>query len=332
MNPALIRLKAKMEPLYERAQAFAAVEEPSDEDKTAYTKALTDLDKYKGEFEQLAAAEVKLGGFGELLAGMDMQKPRAVATGKPADPPKAEAKSWGQTVIEVLEKKGNPDLTGFDSIEVPGFKAVMALPLVPSLGNITAPGTPTVPRRVLDMIPTTELQAAAIPFYQMTATNTMSAVPWGTLKPAVDNTGVLQSAPMTTIAGIKQVPKQALRYYPGLRGKIDNELIFFALSALENAVINAPGGATTFKGILASVTQSETDADLAIAIRKAMATASTGGAPPTGVWLNGQDAANLAIAAYTGNRYILILTDRTLWALPYAESPFMPKARPLSAR
>lgn len=299
MSVYLEKKKAAMQPLYEQIQTLESLDDLSDTQKADYDRLLVELDGLKADFDSASTRSSKAQSFGDAMSKLVIPQPRAHRDGRPSgEPEPTEFKSWSQQVISSPQfeniKRGGATM---DPVAVTGLKATYA-PRLPSgapSGIISGPGQQPIPWPLLELMPLLPYNGASVPYLPMAATNTIAAVAWGAAKPDVPNTGAPTSAPMVTLAGVKTVARQSLRYIPGLQDAIDRELTFFVQQAITNYVVTS---------LMTAVTASASNLDMVTAILGAIALVEAQGIPVNGILIHPTDLAGIRALAWTGNKYL----------------------------
>lgn len=291
--------RAALAPLIEQINSLEAIAERDEAQQQEYDDLLAKSDVLIKHIERATGQEIKALSIGESLSRLVVPQPRAHHDGRPSDQrEQPEFKSWSKQVLDSPQfeniKRGGSTM---DPVTVTGLKAVYA-PRLPSgapAGIISGPGQQPIPFPLLELMPMLEYNGASVPYLPMAATNTVAATAWGTAKPEVVNTGAPTSAPMVTLAGVKTVARQSLRYIPGLQDAIDRELTFFVQQAITNYVVTS---------LMTAVTASASNLDMVTAILGAIALVEAQGIPVNGILIHPTDLAGIRALAWTGNKYL----------------------------
>jgi hypothetical protein len=315
MSAYLSLLKTKAEPKIQLLDELGDIAERTDAQQADYDNLLVELDGIKSQIEAEQQRETKARGHSDFWTGLAAApaRPRATAHSPRPDDAHVDAavKSWSSSVFGSAQfeniKRGG---TTMDPVTVSGLKAVYA-PRLPSgapSGIISGYGSPTIPPfRLLELMPMLEYNGASVPYLPMAATNTVAQVAWGAAKPEVVNTGAPTSAPMVTLAGIKNVARQSLRYIPGMQDAIDRELLYFVQQAITSYVMTT---------LMAAVTASASNTDMVTAILGAIALVEGQGIPVNGILIHPTDLAGIRALAWTGNKYLPAVDDGSILGYP----------------
>jgi HK97 family phage major capsid protein len=142
-----------------------------------------------------------------------------------------------------------------------------------------------------------------VPYLPLVFTNNAASVEYGAAKPESTNTGDIATVMMKTVATWKETARQILRYIPGLRAIIEDELRQAVLAKMQDLVLNSPGTTTTMKGILAQVTLTATGTALVSQIFDAIGKIETAGGVVDAILMNPGDYAKLIQSEWATNTF-----------------------------
>lgn len=334
MGAYLERLKAEMTPLYEVITELEGLPTLSDSQRAEFDSIVAQLDGMKADYDAAAARSTKAMSFGEALQSMVVSKPRAQRDGRPSGEAQeatiiqrlsdrvaetAEYKARGLTTTPI--SLGNDVLKLLVAYGATGIKAAWVPTGVQGQGGPIAlfgPNTPRVRHRLLELIPSTPWGAMGVPYLAPAFTNNAAIVAMGAAKPESTNAGNVATANMETVAHWKDVPRQLLRYLPGLRQMLDDELIGGLESELEDEIVNGAGTTGHFRGLLTAITATGTGDDLVTATLSGIGLVETAGGSVDGVVMNPADYWGLVALAYTDNKYSPIVAGGRFLGLPTA--------------
>lgn len=343
MNAYLARLEAEMKGLYEQVQTLDALDNLSDAQQSDYDGLIQKLEGIKADYDRVAARSTKALSIGDAMAGFGTTQPRAQRDGPPSGQGRQiEVKRFSDRVAESAEYKanrwqegislGNDFLQLLKHYGAEGIKAAWVptgLNLASGPIQVFGPRTPRPSFRLLDLVPTTPWGSLAVPYLAPTFTNNAAIVAMGAAKPESTNSGNLAAAVMQTIAHWKEVPRQLLRYIPGLRQVLDDELISGAEEELTDEMINGDGTTGHLLGFLTAVTQTGTGDDLVSATLSGIGLVAAQGGTVDGVVFNAGDYWALQALAYTDNKFNPIITNDRFFGIPAVPSSKMAAGKSL---
>jgi HK97 family phage major capsid protein len=286
----------------------------------------------------------------EKLAALDDEFNAPAAEAKAQETPAAPSrKSWGRTVIESKEFKGNDGRT-MPSVDVPGgVKTVINLGTTtqsiaePVLYDMDRqPGVIDIARQqppsVIDLINVVRTTLGAIEYVTMTARQNMAdVVAEAGSKPQSDMTFALNTASVKTVAHWVGAALQILADAPQLQDTINGELLYGLRLKLENSVLNGSGSGNQFTGILnwsgiaaramhatTPVGRGQLTTDTKIdTIRRAITDIRLAFYNANGVVLNPADGEALELAKDTTNNYLNVYDPVAfrIWRVRVIETP-----------
>jgi HK97 family phage major capsid protein len=288
----------------------------------------------------------------EKLAALDDEFNAPAAEAKAQKTPAAPSrKSWGRTVIESKEFKGNDGRT-MPSVDVPGgVKTVINLGTTtqsiaePVLYDMDRqPGVIDIarqqPQSVLDLINVVRTNQGSIEYVKLTARQNMAAtVAEAATKPQSDLTFALDTATVRTLAHWVGASRQILADAPQLQDVVNGELLYGLRLLLENQVIAGGGTGQDFTGILnwsgiatrvmhatTPVGRGQTTTDTRIdTIRRAITDIRLAFYNANGVVLNPADGEALELAKDSQGRYLNIYDPVAfrIWRVRVIETPII---------
>ena len=330
-----------------------------DDDFAALARQLETRNREFGEFAEKAAAETKKHGEALAETKSALEKARTdiedlaarvlEAEQKGARRPGGEqqAKSLGETVTgsEAFSAFRAANFKGTQSIQV---KAITSAPN--SAGALITPDvqrTPTMlphrPMTVRQLLQPGRTAAQVVYFTRQTGfTNNAALVAEGAQKPQSDITFASATANVRTIAHWIPVSRQAFDDAPGMESLIDGELrygldyveeqqLLFGDGTGENLLGLVPQ-ATPFLAPFTPIARPASDNAKVDTLLQAITQAEVALLPATGIVLNTIDWAEIisskdSTGAYLGNGPFGSAQPRTLWDLPTAVSPAMPRGK-----
>jgi HK97 family phage major capsid protein len=290
-------------------------------------KELDDLGKQREEAQQLEDAEKRVKDVGKLLNDPINRPPQPGDNGGQRQP----VKSLGQFVVEHADFKAtlgqakktfdiqHPDLefkTTFSTTA--GFP-----PESVRTGRIVEAALR--PIGVLDIIPSTPTNQAAVVYMRETVTTPAAAErAEAAVYAEADISYAEDSSTVRSIGVSLPVTDEQLEDVPGVQGMIDGRLLFFLRQRLDGQVLNGSGTPPALRGILNAVTiqtQAKGADPTFDAIHKAMTLVMvTGRAVPSAIILNPNDWQDLRLTRTADGIYILgnpaDVGAQRLWGLP----------------
>jgi hypothetical protein len=316
------RLESQMRPLVEQLSELNELDELSDAQRADFDTITTQLSGMKSDYEAAQERATKSAGWGStvdtLLGDAEAPRARGERAASQAMERKdrlgdVEIKSLAEYLSATREYKNprNGQYNIAESVPVTALypfveRKAAYLPANLNLSNgaqIFGPNTPRLAHPFLEMLRTVPWNELAVPYLAPVFTNNAAEVPIGTAKPESTNAGDFQQVMMRTIAHWKDVPRQIFRYFPAMRGVIEDELIGGVLAKAEDVILNGTGAGGNMKGILASVTQVGAGADMVTAILNGLGIIGTQGGVADAIVMNPSDYWALVAAGYTANKY-----------------------------
>jgi Phage capsid family len=326
MSVYAARLRTEMEPLRDQLKELRELPSPTDEQK-AEMKRLTDEVKTR-----IAAHDEFVAGYQQALeieqkADHLHDAPltaRARYDGPVRDGPDAadETKSLSDYVTESREFKNprngqyNVQETVPSTVFYPFLEQKAAFVpgnLAHAHGNvrIIAPLEAGITFPLLSFLRTVPWNDLNVPYLPLTFTNNAREQAFAEQKVESTNAGAIAVIQMSTIAHWKDVPRQVLRYLPGLRAIIDGEMRTGVLQRVQQRIIAgtgtvvAPATAPQMLGILGQVTQTvgATPTTLTGQIFGAIGIVETNGGTVDAILMNPGDYATLLANEYANNKF-----------------------------
>lgn len=315
----LSRLEGQIRPLVDQLTELNELEELSDAQRADFDQITLQLTGLKADYEKAQERATKANAWGSTADTLltDAEPPRArtdrASFAPPAAPAQSEVKSLSDYMADSRDYR-NPRNGQYNVVESVPVKALYPfverkaayLPANLNLSNgaqIFGPNTPRLAHPFLEMLRTVPWNELAVPYLAPVFTNNAAEVNIGTAKPESTNAGDFQQVMMRTIAHWKDVPRQIFRYFPAMRGVVEDELIGGVLAKAEDVIMNGTGAGGNMKGILASVTQVGAGADMVTAILNGLGIIGTQGGVADAIVMNPSDYWALVAAGYTANKY-----------------------------
>lgn len=330
MSMYAARLKTEMKPLLDELRELNDLEQPGD-DETSRIDALTlELAAKKAGFDKAMERSKKTADAETMYEGLDdpAAEPRARSEGtrRPGEGA-GEAKALSSYLLDSRAFK-----TPQNGLYNVGQQAPIAalypyverkaafLPtnLSAASGNVQliGPNTPRVPHPFLALLRTIPYNDLSVPYLRPTFTNNAADVVFGQAKPESTNTGAIASVTMHTIAHWKEIPRQILRYMPGMRALIDDELIGGVLSKVEDIVINGSGVGSAMNGILNQITQTGSGTTMIDAVLNALGVIGAQGGVADAIVMNPSDYWALIALGYSNNQFSPIIANGAFSGVP----------------
>lgn len=317
MSAYAARLKTEMRPLLDELRELNELDEQTTEHKARIDTIVVELGAKKAEYDKALEREQKAleaeNSFNSLSEPITPARARggmAVAATS-AEP---EIKAISDYLVESREFK-NPR-NGFYNVQEPVPTAAFypfletKAPFIPggltqAHGNvrIISPVEVGMKFPLLSFLNTVPWNDLVVPYLPLTFTNNAAEQTWGAPKQESTNSGTIATVMMTTIAHWKDVPRQVLRYIPGLRAVIDSELRTGVLSRAQQRILAGTGAGTPAQmlGILGQVSQVATAATLVSQIFEAIGIVETNGGTVDAILMNPGDYAALLNLQYVNN-------------------------------
>lgn len=330
MSAYVEALKAKMQAPYEIITELEGLTELSTSQQGDYDTAVKTLSEIKAEYDKAVERSQKGAAASEMIAGLrgQQQQPQPrVSNDRPAG---LERKALSSYVLDSFEFKANGEFKAGDQVNLPKdlFQRIVEQKAAWVPGNLGAaggpiqvfgPNTPRAPMPLLDLIPTSPWGSFAVPYLAPTFTANAAVTAMAADKPESTNAGNVASALMQTIPTRKLVPRQLLRYIPGIRQVLDDELIGAIQSELSDELINGDGTTGHFDGLLhwAGVLTAA-GADFVTQIFNGIGQIAAQGGSADGIVMNPSDYWALVSLAYSGNKFTPVVANGRFAGIPVA--------------
>jgi len=315
-----------MEPLRDQLKELRELPAPTDEQK-AEMKRLTDEvksriaahDEFVSGYQQALEIEQKADGLHDAPLNARARYDGPVRDGMAAAD---ETKSLSDYVVESREFKNprNGVYNVQESVPASVFYPFLEQKAAFVPGNLThahgnvriiAPLETGITFPLLSFLRTVPWNDLTVPYLPLTFTNNAREQAFAEQKVESTNAGSIATIQMTTIAHWKDVPRQVLRYLPGLRAIIDSEMRTGVLSKVQQRIIAgtgtvvAPATAPQMLGILGQVIQTvgATPTTLTGQIFSAIGIVEGNGGTVDAILMNPGDYAALIEAEYTANKF-----------------------------
>jgi len=326
MSVYAARLRTEMEPLRDQLKELRELPAPTDEQK-AEMKRLTDEvksriaahDEFVSGYQQALEIEQKADGLHDAPLNARARYDGPVRDGMAAAD---ETKSLSDYVVESREFKNprNGVYNVQESVPASVFYPFLEQKAAFVPGNLThahgnvriiAPLETGITFPLLSFLRTVPWNDLTVPYLPLTFTNNAREQAFAEQKVESTNAGSIATIQMTTIAHWKDVPRQVLRYLPGLRAIIDSEMRTGVLSKVQQRIIAgtgtvvAPATAPQMLGILGQVIQTvgATPTTLTGQIFSAIGIVEGNGGTVDAILMNPGDYAALIEAEYTANKF-----------------------------
>lgn len=332
MSAYVEALAAKMKAPYEIVQELEGLTELSSSQQGDYDQAVKTLTEIKAEYDKAVERSQKGATVSEMVAGLrGAQRGQQAQPRVPNDnPPGLERKALSASVLDSFEFKTNGEMRSGDTFALPKdflqriveSKAAWVPTGLSAAGGpiqVFGPNTPQAPMPLLRLIPTTPWGNFAVPYLAPVFTNNAAVVPMAQDKPESTNAGNVASQLMQTIATRKLVPRQLLRYIPGVRQVLDDELIGAVESELSDELINGDGTTGHFMGLLNWVgVLSAAGTTLTDQILNGIGQIATQGGAADGILMNPSDYWALVALGYSNNSFAPIVSNGRFAGIPVA--------------
>lgn len=325
------RLKTEMKPMLDELVELRDLETPSDDEQARIDALVVELAAKKASFDLAVERHSKTLKAESAFEDMDDQisEPRARSEGRQRSQEGAgEVKALSSYLLDARDFK-NPH-NGLYNV---GQQAPIAAlyPYLPERKaaflptNLSAahgdvrligPNTPRIPHPFLQLLRTIPYNDLSVPYLRPTFTNNAADVVFGQAKPESTNSGAIATVTMHTIAHWKEVPRQILRYLPGMRALIDDELIGGVLSKVEDIVLNANGSGSSMNGILNQITQTGSGTTMIDAILNALGVIGEQGGVADAILMNPSDYWALIALGYSNNQFSPIIQNGQFSGVP----------------
>lgn len=326
MSVYAARLRTEMEPLRDQLKELRDLPNLTDEQKAEMKSLTTKLDgqiktydEFMAGYQQAVDLEQKAGGLHDTPLAARARYDGPVQDGLPAAD---ETKSLSDYVTESREFKSprNGVYNVQESVPASVFypfleqkAAFVPGNLAHAHGNvrIIAPLETGITFPLLSFLRSVPWNDLTVPYLPLTFTNNAREQAFAETKAESTNAGTIATIQMTTIAHWKDVPRQVLRYLPGLRAIIDSEMRTGVLSKVQQRIIAgtgtvvAPATAPQMLGILGQVSQTvgATPTTITGQIFAAIGIVEGNGGVVDAILMNPGDYAALIGAEYTANKF-----------------------------
>jgi Phage capsid family len=326
MSVYAARLRTEMEPLRDQLKELRDLPNLTDEQKAEMKSLAGKLDgqiktydDFMASYQQASELEQKADGLRDAPLTARARYDGPVKDGLPAAD---ETKSLSDYVTESREFKSprNGQYNVQESVPASVFypfleqkAAFVPGNLAHAHGNvrIISPLEAGITFPLLAFLRTVPWNDLTVPYLPLTFTNNAREQAFAEQKVESTNAGSIATIQMTTIAHWKDVPRQVLRYLPGLRAIIDSEMRTGVLSKVQQRIIAgtgtvvAPATAPQMLGILGQVTQTvgATPTTLTGQIFSAIGIVEGNGGTVDAILMNPGDYAALIGAEYTANKF-----------------------------
>jgi hypothetical protein len=327
MSAYAARLKSEMKPMLDELRELNELESPTDEQKSDIDRIAAALAQKNDEHKKAIERHQKMLGASSMFDSLNEPEPqpRAVyerpSTGNGAAET-GEVKSISTYLTDSRQFKAARSNDHYQVEEKMPVAAVYPFletkaPFIPgnlgaASGNLRVISPSTVAAHaLLDLLRTVPYNDLVVPYLPLTFTNNATEQAYGQPKVESTNAGTIATVMMTTIAHWKEVPRQILRYIPGLRPIVDDELREGVLRRVGNRVLNGTGTGTPpqMLGILPQVTQTATGANLMAQIFSAIGIVESNGGMVDAIVMNPADYAGLLAGEYAANKFNPLLAS-----------------------